>query len=412
MRERNRSVNLSKPRDHLSLAQARRLAIAAHGLAGQSSLPTNKRRVLATIRQLGLLQIDSVNVLVRAHFMPLFSRLGAYDQQLLSGDAYRGKNRPLFEYWAHEACLIPVEMHRLFRWRMAAAERGEGIYSGLARFAAENRALINQVLAAVRDSGAMAASGLSLGSQGVPGWWGWSDAKSALEYLFWAGKLTTLRRETAGFARIYDLPERVLSGDILNVTTPEPAEAQRQLLLHAARAHGIATATDLREYFRLPVTETALRLAELVEAGELLPVSVDGWNNPAFVPPGLTVPRRVDAAALLSPFDPLISERRRAERLFGFHYRIEIYTPAHKRRFGYYCLPFLLGDRIVARLDLKAERSSLTLRVESAHLEDGAAAYEVGPPARQELERMAAWLGLDHVHVEGRSALAKVLREA
>lgn len=395
-----------KNRDSLSLAEARRLAVSAQGLSSVRDAASDRRQLHAAIRQLGLLQIDSVNVLVRAHYMPLFSRLGAYDHSHITDGAYRGKTRPLFEYWAHEACLIPVEMHPLFRWRMAAAERAEGIYEGLAKYARANRPFIAEVLKSVRDRGALSASDLELGAKGVPGWWGWSEAKTALEFLFWSGQLTTSRRETAGFARIYDLPERVLSAKVLAQPTPEPAEAQRQLLLHAARAQGVATETDLREYFRMPVADARARLVELVEAGELLPVAVEGWGKVGYRLPGVRAPRRVEAAALLSPFDPLISERGRAERLFGFHYRLEIYTPAHKRQYGYYCLPFLMGDKIVARVDLKADRAVGALRVESAHVEGHAEPGAVAEALRGELERMAGWLGLGEVVVVGRGKLA------
>ena len=401
----------ARTRTSLSRAEARRLAICAQGLDGGRGGVADRRSIRSMVRELGLLQIDSVNVLVRAHFMPLFSRLGAYDQSLLTTDAYCAPARKrLFEYWAHEACLIPIEMHPLFRWRMAAAERGEGIYQGLAKFARERKTLVDEVLAVVRDRGPLAASEIGLGAAGAAGWWGWSEAKMAIEFLFWAGQVTTLRRETAGFARIYDIPERALPGSVLAMPTPPPDAAQRALLRHAAGALGVATEIDLREYFRLPVAETKARLAELVEAGELVRVAVEGWDKPAFMPPDVKIPRKIETAALLSPFDPLLSERGRAERLFDFHYRIEIYTPAHKRQYGYYCLPFLLGDRIVARLDLKADRAEGTLRVESAHLEGHADAGKVAEAARAELARMAQWLGLDCVVVGGRGALTKALK--
>ena len=390
------------PRAHLSVLQARAVAIAAQGLnAGRPDAPS-RRDLRNVIGRIGFLQIDSVNIMVRAHYMPLFSRLGAYDRDHLETDSYHRRERRLFEYWAHEACLIPLDMQPLFRWRMAAAARGEDIYNGLARFARERKTFVADVLAAVRQQGPVAASGIKLGAVGAPGWWGWSDAKTALEYLFWAGEVTTLRRETAGFARIYDLTERVLPAAILNLPTPEPAQAQRTLLLHAAKALGVATATDLREYFRLPADDSRKRIHELVEAGELTPVTVEGWGKPAYALPGLAVPRKAGAVALLSPFDPLLSERGRAERLFDFHYRIEIYTPAHKRQYGYYCLPLLLGDRIVARLDLKADRATGVLRIESAHAEHHADAEAVAAAAQGELERMAAWLGLGDVVVANR----------
>ena len=408
-------------RGSLTIAEARRLAVGAHGLsnpgrtgglsAAKSGPLATRQKLRTTTRDLGLLQIDSVNVLVRAHFMPLFSRLGAYDHAHLTDDAYCAPaKKRLFEYWAHEACLIPIEMQPLFRWRMAEAERGIGIYKGLVRFAEERKSLVAEVLAAVRERGPLQASDIEIGEKKGPGWWSWSDAKTAIEWLFWAGKVTTLRRETAGFARIYDVPERALPADILALPTPAPDEAQRALILHAARSLGVATETDLREYFRLPVAEARARLAELEESGELLRVSVEGWDKPGFMLPGAKTPRAVSAATFLSPFDPLISERGRAERLFDFHYRIEIYTPAHKRQYGYYCLPFLLGDRIVGRFDLKADRAESALRVEAAHVEGHADISEVADAARGELARMAAWLGLERVVVMGRGGLAGALR--
>ena len=256
----------------------------------------------------------------------------------------------------------------------------------------------------------MQASDIEIGDKKGPGWWNWSDAKTAIEWLFWAGKVTTLRRETAGFARIYDLPERALPADVLALPTPSPDAAQRALLLHAAGALGVATETDLREYFRLPVAAARARLAELEEAGDLVRLSVQGWDKPAFMRPGAKIPRTVAAAAFLSPFDPLISERGRAERLFDFHYRIEIYTPAHKRQYGYYCLPLLLDDKIVGRFDLKADRAAGVLRVEAAHVEGHANVGEAAEAARGELARMAAWLGLERVLIVGRGELARALK--
>ena len=382
----------------MSSAEARRLAITTQGLgAERDGRAVSPRMIRNAIRHIGFLQIDSVNVLVRAHYMPLFSRLGAYDMGLIHDEAYRGRTRTLAEYWVHEASLVPVESMPLFRWRMEDAARGSGIYEGLARFARENAPLVKQVLGVVRDRGAIAASGIGVGEKKGPGWWNWSEAKTAIEFLFWTGEVTVARRETAGFTRIYDLPERVLPEAVHAAPVPSREEAQRALLGHAARRLGIATEIDLREYFRLPVADTKARLADLIEAGEVTPVEVEGWNKPAFLAKDMRVPREVEGAALLSPFDPLVCERPRTERLFDFHYRIEIYTPAHKRQFGYYCLPFLMGDRIVARVDLKADRAAGVLRVESAHLEGHARAADVAGPLKAELDRMAGWLGLETV---------------
>lgn len=402
----------ARKRLRLSAGEARRLAIAAQGLAVRRPAEPTRRDVRRIIARQGFLQIDSVNVLVRAHYMPLFSRLGAYDTKLVDRDAYHGRRRQLFEYWAHEASLVPVALHPLLRWRMQAAERGEGIYKGLARFARERRSFVADVLRQIAQRGALPASEIEGGREGSKGWWGWSEAKVATEYLFWAGRLTTARREDAGFTRIYDLPERVLHADVLAAPTPEPDEAQRQLLRLAAAALGVATAGDLRSYFRLPAGDAAARIQELVETGELLPVTVEGWKQQAYLHKDARVPRQVGHAALISPFDPLVSERARAERLFDFHYRIEIYTPAEKRRYGYYCLPFLLGDRIAGRLDLKADRGSLLLRVEAAHCETCVRPEAAAEAMAAELKLMAAWLGLQRIIVEPRGELASSLRSA
>ena len=405
-----RPVKPKKQRETLSIGEARRLVLAAQGLDRKSNSPASRAAMRKMTGQLGLLQIDSVNILVRAHYMPLFSRLGAYDRDALNADSYDGKRRRLFEYWAHEASLVPLEMHPLFRWRMEAAARGEEIYTGLARFAVARKAFVAEVLKMVRDGGPVSASGITIGGKGEAHWWGWSEAKTALEFLFWSGEVTTLRRETAGFARIYDVPERVLPAAILNLPTPGAQEAQRALLMHAAGALGVATEPCLREYFRLPVADARARLAELVEAGDLLPVAVEGWDKPGYMRPDVTIPRKAEGVALLSPFDPLISERGRAERLFDFHYRIEIYTPAHKRQYGYYCLPLLMGDRIAGRFDLKADRAAGVLRVEAAHVEGHADAGEVAAAARAECERMAGWLGLGGGEVKGRGGRAGLMR--
>ncbi|PWC34098.1 winged helix-turn-helix domain-containing protein [Azospirillum sp. TSO35-2] len=393
----------------LSLRDARRVAIAAQGfpaspLSASDPAAVEARHARRLIGRLGLVQIDSVNVLVRSHYLPLFSRLGPYEAALLDRLAYGGKRRALFEYWGHEASLIPVEQQPLFRWRMERAERGDGIYGELARFAAERRPYIDGVLAEVAERGPLGASELSEAGRGAGGWWGWSDGKRALEFLFWAGRVTTAGRR--GFERLYDLPDRVLPAAVLAAPTPDAAEAQRALLRIAARAHGVATERDLRDYHRLDVADARLRLAELVEAGELLPVAVEGWDRTAYVLPDLRVPRKLAAQALLSPFDSLIWERQRTERLFGARIRLEIYTPAHKREHGYYVLPFLMGERIAARVDLKSDRKAGALLVQAAHGEPGADPAAVAPALAAELQRMAGWLGLARVAVNGAGDLA------
>ncbi|AWM88905.1 winged helix-turn-helix domain-containing protein [Microvirga sp. 17 mud 1-3] len=380
------------PRTRLTLAQARRIALAAQGFAEARPDAATSRHLNRTLGRSHLLQIDSVNVLVRAHYMPLFSRLGAYDRDLLEKTAYHRRKRNTFEYWGHEASLIRLDLHPLFRWRMARAARGEGIYGGIARFGHEKRAFIEEVRREIEARGPIGAGELSIGGKGEGSWWGWSDGKRALEWLFWAGEVTTATRR--GFERLYDLPERVLPSPILDMPTPPEDEAQRELLRLSIRALGIASERCLRDYFRLEAADAKARIPELVEAGDLIPVTVEGWNGPVYLDPQARLPRKVEVRALVSPFDPIVWERTRTERLFDFRYRIEIYTPAEKREFGYYCLPFLLGERIVARLDLKADRAAGRLVVHSVHPEDGIHPDEIAAPLSAELRLMAEWLGL------------------
>ena len=382
--------------EKLSLAAARRVALAAQGFAGPrpGRVPdaTAARR---QVERLGLVQIDSVSAVVRSHYLPLFSRLGPYRRELLDELAYAGRRRRLFEYWGHEASLLPVTAQPLFRWRMERAAAGQGIYAGIARFGRERREFVAAVLAEVRARGPLTAGDLAAGARGQGGWWGWSEDKLALEFLFWAGQVTTATRR--GFERVYDLPERALPRAVLDLPTPDPREAQRELLRRAGRALGVATLRDLRDYFRLDAADVPDRLAELGEAGDLLPVMVEGWSQPAWLDPAARLPRRIDARALLSPFDSLVWERARTERLFNFRYRIEIYTPAHKRLHGYYVLPFLLGDRLVARVDLRSDRKAGCLRVVQTHPEPDASASEIAGPLADELRLLADWLGLERV---------------
>ncbi|MGE3647991.1 MAG: winged helix-turn-helix domain-containing protein, partial [Reyranellaceae bacterium] len=276
------------------------------------------------------------------------------------------------------------------------------------RYGKERRPFIEAVRREIEDRGPLSAANLTDGGKSAGKWWGWSEGKQALEWLFMAGQVTTAGRRGA-FERVYDLTERVIPADVLALPTPDDAEAQRALLLIAARALGVATEFDLRDYFRLRPADTKARLAELVEAGALLPVRVEGWSHGGYLDPQAHFARRIEARALLVPFDPLVWERDRAERLFGFRYRIEIYTPVEKRQFGYYVLPFLLGDRLVARVDLKADRAAGSLRVHAAHLEAGAKAADVAAPLRAELRLMADWLGLDSVAVTPAGSLGRAL---
>ncbi|WP_229726703.1 winged helix-turn-helix domain-containing protein [Sphingomonas alpina] len=350
-----------------------------------------------TVDMLSLHQIDSVNVAVRAHYLPAFSRLGSYDRALIDRAAWGPKReRRLFEYWAHEASLLPMALYPLLRWRMAQADRGEGGWTSLRRFATERRGAAEAVLARIRSQGPMAASDFEDGKS-RSGWWEWGDTKQALEWLFRAGHVTTATRR-GSFERVYDVTERVIPAAIRDLPTPSDADAFRALTERAARTLGVATETDLRDYFRLKPEAARASVAALVEDGVLIPVAVAGWGRSAYLHRDARRPRRIAGAALLAPFDPLIWERARTERLFDFHYRIEIYVPAEKRRHGYYVLPFLLDDRIVARVDVKADRQAGKLLAHRVTVEPGAPAETV-ERLGIELRRMAGWLGLDEIAV-------------
>ncbi len=396
--------------DSLSRDEARRMALAATGLAS-SPRRTGKAtwaRLSPVIERLNLLQMDSVNVLARAHYLPLWSRAGPYDHKTLDARAFDNRKRALFEYWAHEASLLPFALHPLLRWRMADAARGIGLYKDLAKFARDQRPYVAELLARVRAEGPVSARDLDDGSGRTGPWWGWHDAKTGLEYLFWAGEVTAAGRRGA-FERTYDVPERVIPADILNLATPPRAEAIRQLVVLSAQALGIASEQDLRDYFRLAVADTTKAIAELIEAGALRPVSVEGWRQPAFMAAGAQVPARAAPTTLLSPFDPLVWNRARTERVFGFSYRIEIYTPAEKRVHGYYVLPFMHRGRFAARACLKADRAAGVLRVNTAHAEPGSKPGDVAEALMPELAAMAAWLGLERVEIAGEGDLSPLL---
>ncbi|MGH8374266.1 MAG: winged helix-turn-helix domain-containing protein [Pseudomonas sp.] len=395
-----------------TLKQARRLALAAQGFNGRSPPAAIKAVALnRLIERLGILQIDSVNALVRSHYLPLFSRLGNYSSDLLDQAAWsQGRRRTLFEYWGHEASLLPLSMYPLMRWRMQRASRGEDIYQQLARFGREQQDTIRRVLASVEEQGALGAGSLSSRQERAGPWWDWSAEKHALEWLFAAGEVTVAGRR--GFERLYDLPERVIPPTVLAQPILSEEDAQRGLLRHAAMALGVGTEKDLRDYFRLNPADSRPRLAELVEAGELLACEVQGWRQPAFCLPEPKVPRKVAASALLSPFDSLIWERSRTERLFDFRYRLEIYTPQDKRVYGYYVLPFLHNERIAARVDLRAERAAGRLAVHAVHEEDAGLDEEGMLALAVNLRQMADWLGLAQVQLNCPRASAARLRVA
>jgi hypothetical protein len=394
----------------LSATEARRIALAAQGFAEpRPRTRPDLARMHRAIDRIHVLQIDSVNVLVRSHYLPLFARLGPYDVATLDRAAYEGE-RSLFEYWGHEASLLPVTRYPLLRWRMDRAGRGDEMYGGLARWGRRHRAFLDEVVAEVRERGPLSASELTNGGRSRGSWWGWSNGKHALEWLFWAGRVTTATRRR--FERVYDLPERVLPPSVFSAPAPPEDEAHRALLRAAAQALGVATERDLREYFRLPVAENKLRLAEVVESGVLERVSVEGWDRLAYLDPSVRAPKRIAARALLSPFDSLIFERERTQRVFDFHYRLAFYTPAAQRTGGYYVMPFLLGDRLVARVDLKADRTARVLRALFAQTEEGVDPRKIARPLAAELSDLARWLGLDRVDIGGRGEFPRALRAA
>ncbi|WP_369259210.1 winged helix-turn-helix domain-containing protein [Geodermatophilus amargosae] len=395
--------------DRLPAALARRIALAAQGFADpRPAGVVDSRQLRRMTDRLAVVQIDSVNVVSRSHYLPAFSRLGAYRRSVL--DDFTARRHELFEFWAHEASFLPVRLHPYLRWRMAAAE--EQAWGSMVRIQRERPGYVAEVLDRVREAGPVRASELGEARPDRPGsMWNWHAGKVALEWLFYTGVLTA-RARTTSFERVYDLTERVLPAAVVQTPTPEPADAVRELVRTAARALGVATERDLRDYFRLRPAQARQAIAELADAGQLLPVEVAGWGAPAWLDPAARRPRWIRARALLSPFDSLVWERPRVERLFGFRYRLEIYTPAAQRVHGYYVLPFLLGDRLVARVDLKADRQAGVLRVQAAHAEDGVDRAEVRAALAAELRLMAGWLELDAVAVAERGDLAADLPAA
>ena len=389
--------------DDISPAQARRIALAAQGFGQKTVAAPGIRQLNLAIARLGLLQLDSVNVFERSHYLPLFARLGAYDKAALDRLTFARGSRYV-EYWAHEAAIIPVDTWPLMRWRMQRfRDRAE---ADAGHWAHANRPMIQWLRAELAEKGPLPASAVEhdLNTRSGP-WWGWSDVKTGLEAMFRWGDLVSAGRTR--FERIYALPEQVLPGEVLERTVSRQ-EAHRELLTRAASAHGIGTASDLADYFRLGRAESVATLHELEDAGVVSRVAVPGWTQTGWLHRDARSPRRIDAVAMLSPFDPVVWNRPRAERLFGFHYRIEIYTPAARRTFGYYSLPILLDDALVGRIDLKNDRQNGVLRVQSAWSEPGVPA-ETAARVVPVLRDAASWQGLERIEVVGRGTLSSGL---
>ena len=383
---------MPKRLDELTIVEARSLALAAQGFdKPRSKSKSSTADAVDVIKKLGVIQIDSVNVLVRSQELPLFARLGDHDRNAINKATAQSK---IFEYWGHEAAILPVEIQPLFRWKMNAARTGKIKHWGLTSFYADNKAFVKRILKHVEANGPVTARELSTRTTKKSSWWDWDEAKTALEYLFLTGQLMSCGRGS-DFARIYDITERVLPSKILNTPTPTEDEARKQLLVHAARAQGVATLTDLADYYRQKTAVIKPLVNELVEQGELREVTVDTWVEKAFVHRSAKPPKKLYATALLSPFDSLVWCRPRNERLFDFHYRIEIYTPREKRKFGYYVLPFMMNGELVGRVDLKADRANSKLLVQSVHTEKGIKRASINGALTKELRALANWLQLN-----------------
>jgi uncharacterized protein YcaQ len=403
------------PVTELASAEARRLALDSLGFGLKKPSRAGLAHVRATAARLSAIQIDSVNVLARAHYLPTFSRYGPYPMSALDDLAHR--KRELFEYWGHAACFLPIELYPLMRWRMNGQIEG---WDGIDR---KRKDFIEAVYREVAERGPIAAGEISIGGKSIGPWWGWSEGKRAIEFLFRQGRVAVAGRRN--FERLYDLSERVLPKAVLEANAVADRDAKKELLVRAARAMGVGTAKDIAQYFhvdawwdrssvngRRPLAKTHLLFDELAEEGRLERVRVKGWKQPAFIVPGAKIPKTVDARAIVSPFDPILWERTWTSAVFGFEYQIEIYVPAPKRIYGYYVLPFLMGDRFAARVDLKADRKTSTLIVHAAYLEPKVDAGETAVALADELRSMARWLSLESFAVGPKGNLARGLKRA
>ncbi len=389
-------------RERLSIAETRRVALAAQGFADPR--PTgriDRRHLRRVLDRIGVIQIDSVNVLVRSQELPLFARLGPHPRSLIQDATAAGE---LFEYWVHEASHVPTEHHHLYRWSMRQPHR----WAAFRNVMDTRPEYLESVFDHVATNGPVVAGDLKqrVGKKGT--WWDYDDGKVALEALFYSGRLTA-RRRSNDFARMYDIPERMIPADVLARSAVPEVEARKELLVLAAKYHGVGTLTDLCDYHRMKPAVCRPLFAELAEEGRLTPVAVEGWDKQAYMHPEAAIPRRVSARALLSPFDPVVWNRERTERIFGFRYRIEIYVPQPKRQYGYYVLPFLLGDELVGRVDLKADRATRTLLVQSAWGEPGIPEGDVAGEMYEELRLLAGWLQLERIEIVGRGDLSAAL---
>ena len=397
----------SRPSEHLDRESARRVALAAQGFADPG--PAGRidvRHFRRVVDRIGLLQLDSVQAVCRSHYLPVYSRLGGYDRERL--DRWLWHSGEMFETWAHEASVVPVDLEPLLRWRKERTAGGE-TWGSLRAMGARKDGYVAGILAEVESRGPLRSAELVDPRPRSGTWWGGrSDGRLALDWLFRTGQIGV--RRDVRFERSYEAFDGLIPAETRTVASPPEEEAQRALLLTAARCHGVGTAADLADYFRIRPAEAYPRLEELVADGHLSRCTVEGWSVPAYRHPGVVVPKQVAGRALLSPFDPVVWFRPRAERLFGFRYRIEIYVPAGKREFGYYVLPFLLGDRLVARVDLKADRAGNRLLARGVFVESGEDREEVAGELSSELDRLASFLDLNEVVVGRRGNLAKTLR--